>query len=835
MNNHIQLVLKSSTAEISLNDQAAGIYLVPELDGLVGLPEIRTTSGVNAGYDGGWTSAQNFDARSITIRGVIANRDVAAVERIRKQLISLLAQGKSEQLTLSLVTEAGNAYELEVRTIACDMAMQTVLTQQQFMIQLRADDPLIYDGSASGESVVVQVQQAIGGFEIDFELPLAISGGEGESTIENSGLEQVYPIVKMYGALHNPTFVNLTTNQQIQIDATLSFAEGSWHTPSDVYEGKLIYLENAPDGAPLASFQLDGETSQNGTPTPDAPVPVNTTTGENVVKITGKNLFTPPASASPSGITYTLGNDGTYTIYGTATAQADCSTFIDINTISNGETYTLSANKALPSDMRVLAEVYNGSTWVRHLLGSDGVLTPSRQTASGTANTSGGTRIKLTLRANSGSNINISGFGVQLELGSATAYEPYQGQSYEVNLGKNLLEPKLPTTTKNGITLTNNNDGSFTLNGTATSAADFRLNQSSAGGSDNLQSYNGTYTLSCDELQSGVQLVVMQSGTWQILLRMQNNNTPVTATFDKNKCFTYVYVAQGTTLNNLTIHPQLEKGSQATSYAAYFTPIELCKIGDYQDCIYKSGGKWYVRKECGKSTRDVTIAAIASDNTSGADKVSADGAFLMFSGDWGSDYATTAGVARLSANVGTYKLDASITGNTGARAMESGTFCQRQGTNDCIYFRNTAFIGKTGNEVKSLLAQSGGTNLWYPLSTPTDTEITNEALITQLDALLTTARTYAGINNISVTTQNEQPTLELSYMTQKEDDRRDVVEIDSRLRTVTLNGTDIYHLIGEGSEFPMLAPGENKLLLRSDIPGDNGYAEVNYKQGYLSI
>ena len=143
MNNHIQLVLKSSTAEISLNDQDAGIYLVPELDGLVGLPEIRTTSGVNAGYDGGWTSAQNFDARSITIRGVIANRDVAAVERIRKQLISLLAQGKSEQLTLSLVTEAGNAYELEVRTIACDMAMQTVLTQQQFMIQLRADDPLI--------------------------------------------------------------------------------------------------------------------------------------------------------------------------------------------------------------------------------------------------------------------------------------------------------------------------------------------------------------------------------------------------------------------------------------------------------------------------------------------------------------------------------------------------------------------------------------------------------------------------------------------------------------------------------------------------------------------
>lgn len=225
MNNHIQLVLKSSTTEMSLNDHESGIYLVPEIDGLVGLPNIRTTSGVNAGYDGGWTSAQNFDARSITIRGVIANTDVAAVESMRKRLISLLAQGKSEQLTLSLVTEAGNAYELEVRTIACEMAMQTVLTQQQFMIQLRADDPLIYDGSATGESVIVQVQQAIGGFEINFEIPLAISGGEGESVIQNEGLERVYPVIKMYGALHNPTFVNLTTNQQIQINTTLAYSD----------------------------------------------------------------------------------------------------------------------------------------------------------------------------------------------------------------------------------------------------------------------------------------------------------------------------------------------------------------------------------------------------------------------------------------------------------------------------------------------------------------------------------------------------------------------------------------------------------------------------------
>ena len=53
---------------------------------------------------------------------------------------------------------------------------------------------------------------------------------------------------------------------------------------------KNVYITDATC-APLASFRLDGETSQNGTPTPSAPVQVNTVTGDNVVKICGKNLF----------------------------------------------------------------------------------------------------------------------------------------------------------------------------------------------------------------------------------------------------------------------------------------------------------------------------------------------------------------------------------------------------------------------------------------------------------------------------------------------------------------------------------------------------------------
>ena len=44
----------------------------------------------------------------------------------------------------------------------------------------------------------------------------------------------------------------------------------------------------------------------------------------------------------------------------------------------------------------------------------------------------------------------------------------------------------------------------------------------------------------------------------------------------------------------------LERGVVPTQFAPYFTPIELCKIGTYQDYIWNDGGTWKIHKETGK-------------------------------------------------------------------------------------------------------------------------------------------------------------------------------------------------------------------------------------------
>ena len=312
----------------------------------------------------------------------------------------------------------------------------------------------------------------------------------------------------------------------------------------------------------------------------------------------------------------------------------------------------------------------------------------------------------------------------QLELGStATAYEPYQDQSYEVNLGKNLFDPAIaahPSGMPNnlGETLRVDTNATYTFNvGNDRTFAQVQLFDNTGTRTRTLGNSASDHTLTFTTASSEVSgLFCFYPG--------QSGVDPTT----------YDYTGV-----------QLEKGSTATDFAPYFTPIELCKIGDYQDYIYKSGGKWYLRKEVGKKvlTRDNMDNLSVLQRTSG----------------YQFDFANS------GAHIG------DLTGYW--------FYCERFARN---YFNNrdnivNSIYGYTDSRVRILTNVATDTSgfkdwveanspiIYYVLATPTDTEITNEALIAQLEALLTTARTYTGINNIFTITPNEQGTLEIGYYT----------------------------------------------------------------------
>lgn len=836
MNNQIQLVLKSSTTELSLNDRELGIYLTPELDGLTGLPEIRTTSGVNAGYDGGWTSAQNYDARSITIRGVIANEDVATVEQLRRQLTTLAGQGKNEELTLDLVTQAGKAYTIQVRTIALEMSLQKVLTQQEFMLQLRADDPLIYDASETGHEALLQVAQATGGFTIDFELPLAITGSSEETVVNNEGLEQVPTVTRMYGELHNPKIINQTTNQFMQIEADLGYAEGDWIEPSEVVSGKDITINDAPEGAPFSQFDLKGNTEQT------------TYTGKNLLKPYAKT-----ATASDVGLDATLNYDGSITISGTASAD----TWLEFGfkfgfgtqrqstalySLDSSSTYTLSTTRT---------GTQTGNCWLYIQSSSSG--TEKVAAIGNSASFSGADGVyRSWLRIASGASFTNVTIYPQLEKSSsATAWEKYVGgtaspnpdypQAVQTVTGEQTVEIEGKNKIKSSTT------GSINWQGTEiTYAGDqITINKTSNGGiSANAHTNtvytplnaNQAYTFSMSYKSGTINLgytdywrfylyAVSADGTISITNRWTLNIPRTTTTPSASATFTpsedlvgyrlgcYIPGPSPTTTGDVVFNVQLELGSTATSFAPYnatsysinLGSIELCKIGTYQDYIYKDGGKWYVRKEVGKLVQNGTETGWY--NLSGS-----------------TSYARTNAATSFVKNV-------SFFANRGLTTPTSGTRIKIPNNN--LYWYETGY-----ESIEAFKSSLATTNLivYAPLLTPTDTEITNEALVGQLEALAA-ATMYNPQTNITTlyAEGNEQPTLDVSYFTDKNPDTRDELVIDSRLRTITLNGLDVYHLQAPGSEFLMLAPGENRLSLQSDITGDNGYAQVSYKQGYLSI
>ena len=132
---------------------------------------------------------------------------------------------------------------------------------------------------------------------------------------------------------------------------------------------------------------------------------------------------------------------------------------------------------------------------------------------------------------------------------------------------KNLVEPKIVTTSIGGITITNNDDGSYTLNGTTTK------NTNVSSGYRETTFKKGNYTFNNNaSLPSYVwySLISDDTGSAYYLFKTLNNNNIKTLTFDKDTKFKkikeYLYINKGVTLNNLVIKPQLEKGSTATPY-----------------------------------------------------------------------------------------------------------------------------------------------------------------------------------------------------------------------------------------------------------------------------
>lgn len=884
MNNHMSLKLVGANSSLEINSPITSIYLQEELTGLTTLPGIRETKGMNIGMDGGWTSAQFYEPRLITIKGVIANQDVAVVEQRRKQLIQLLAE---KRLALEFQTEAGNHYTMNVVVAGVQMPLSKVLTASYFQLSLRADDPLIYDNNALAEleAILRRSSSASSGFSINFPINFQLGVSESRPTIDNFGSSVIYPVITLTGPLTTPEIVNITTNMAFTIDEVLGAGtytasgirgamtqEGSVDTYSgnpiqatrdaespiskfslygdatqQTYSGKNLvnqgqygtnisnygltasftseevtltgtsqastwpsyvmyadghleparywpaaaavatsrgqfngegtyrftiytdgtrgsesndfrYIIGYMDGTvenkyfPLADksqnisitkpinfiafgaepsiafnlklkFQLEAGSTATSfekfvggspAPNPDYPQPVNTVTGEQTVKITGKNLF----DKDNANIINVIPTNTELAYYANARALYIA--------IEGGKTYTFSRG--------------NNTNQVGDWAYAFTTTTPTSGTPVIDGKHSiGGSNLVFTFTAPSTANYLVFNFAwqksaevvntilstYQLELGStATAYQPYQGQEYEVNLGKNLIQNTLITepTEKNGVTATPNADGTFTLNGTATANGYFNF-------------YRDGTILTASTYVTDIGSTIKSATTGNFTYSASITNGRIySLAYDNSNRYWFFVTKSGETYNNAILKIQCEAGTSATSYAPYFTPIELAKIGNYQDRIYKTDGKWYIEKQVGKVVLD------GSADEGWASQTGSHTTILNLyvpTNSWG----IKTGTLPVLCSIASYSTNAGGSNDTYAN------ICKANPTLPFFLLDLAQSDFATLADFKTWLA-SNPTTVYYALATPTTTEITNSELIDQLDAILE-AHLYEGLNNIS--------------------------------------------------------------------------------------
>ena len=153
-------------------------------------------------------------------------------------------------------------------------------------------------------------------------------------------------------------------------------------------------------------------------------------------------------------------------------------------------------------------------------------------------------------------------------------------------------------------------------------------------------------------------------------------------------------------------------GSTSEEYEINLGDIELCKIGDYQDYIYRSGGEWHLHKETGRVLYDGSENWVANTNSNFVSVFYAPKPSALKTGELNLISNNFADFAESAQSLGKYGI---VVGGY-------------------LNIKNTDIPNRDVTAFKTWLS-ANNTIIYYPLATSTDTLITNQALIEDLNGL----------------------------------------------------------------------------------------------------
>lgn len=316
---------------------------------------------------------------------------------------------------------------------------------------------------------------------------------------------------------------------------------------SNKKDGKTLIIDNSVYNTNL-KLQLYGKSTQE------------TRSGKNLLNVTAESFTT-------SGVTVTINSDKTIVLNGTYTGTDTFWRRLAKDFTIPAGTYTLSnGNPDASTSTAIFKDDSNNFD----------IVDVSTKTFTGEK------VIKPYLRIAVGSSFNNFKIYPMIVSGDTVGkYEPYgvmPSPDYPSEIenvkGKNLINSNLPvgSETKDGITLTNNSDGTYTVKGTATKTTGIDLTTQNV-----IKLKGDTYYTNSIEILNGTMdgaITVSVKGKDGATIYNYINLTPSnhTNTIKAKEDLTVVrynyYIVEGTTVD-FKFRVQLEKGSIATRYVPY--------------------------------------------------------------------------------------------------------------------------------------------------------------------------------------------------------------------------------------------------------------------------
>lgn len=544
----------------------------------------------------------------------------------------------------------------------------------------------------------------------------------------------------------------------------------------ETVEGTFLHLNNVDDIDDF-SYELKGNTVQDGTPSPDSPVDIETVTGTQEINIANKNLYKPyNYSRTHNQVLFTHNEDGTITAVGTA--SSNCFSILNSTVASNdwyitlgAGTYTLSGG--ISSSIRL------------DVIDSDGTTLAIDRGANATFTITEKKKVYIRAYVTSGTVANATLYP-QLEVGStATEYEEYNGQSYEIKLDNNLFDGKME-------------QGTFNSAGGKV-GSNYRVRSTNFTTIENENTYR--FSLKNSEDYNIVLYVYNMNETFIQSESMTSwVDLPYEKTIASNRKVKFALKYKSG--NTVPIYPNDVKGIKIENSPYNQTPIELCKIGDYKDKIYKQDGKWYLHKEIGKI---ILNGSETNWNINGT------GTSNYFYNRGFAPLMKTGGLSALSTH---YPYTTVYTSNTNQGFYISATDSSSQ-----VRIRYGA--EQSLADFKTWLSNNN-VSIYYVLETPTTTEITDTELLGQLEAI----RLQLGINNISVSSDYLSSPLKLTYLSELE-------TIDEEmLKDVNVNFGEVF---GEVNSVVLSRSAESDNIYRKDDDSieENGLTEIKIKDNQI--